>query len=232
MVQIVETILNNTRCFLGDPVWQQAIRRTSLKCDDFGDRSVVSTELWAVGARLPNLFMGVSELMQESLTTDLVFVTSLARRLVKDLDDWKQQWFQLLNKTCHNVICDDKLRHQSMVVLLAYYMLFMITCRLQIAILPYQKSHLEDTVQAASIATFSLRKSSTLREWSARKNSSVYAKIAHATQQTAFRWRKAIDLAIPQTLIKCETFNEWCTMIGRDVNKYSPKPQLRDAKPL
>lgn len=212
---MIETIFTNKPCYLADPRWQQAIRRTALDSDDFADRSAASTELWAIGARIPNVFQAVCEYIHGFVAPEREHQKTLVRRIIQDLVVWKQDWMELLKNNCRDVLKGDRLRHQSLMILMSYYMLTAITYRLQVATQPYESGFLENEVQLVCASLFDLRRSLMSCEWSARNSGSVYTKVARATLETALRWKKEIELATPGISVDEQTFDEWCAMIGR-----------------
>lgn len=217
---MVETIFTNKPCYLANPRWQEAIRRTTLHdCDDFADRSSVSTELWAIGARIPDLFQGVSDHIHGLTGPDDISPLPLLQELLDEFNDWRETWQDVLENTCRNVLRDSTIRHQSLMTLLAFYMLAMIAHRLRIAIEPTNKLKLENEVLLFCASVFQLRRDFMSCRWSPQNNGSIYVRVADGTQQTASRWKKEIACAITEDPIDADTFDEWCLYIGRTLER-------------
>lgn len=217
---MVETIFTNKPCYLANPRWQEAIRLTTLSdCEDFADRSSVSTQLWAIGARIPDLFQAVSDHIHGLNTPDDISPLPLLQRLLDDFDIWRESWQDVLENTCRNVLRDSAIRHQSLMILLAFYMLSMIVHRLKIAMEPVKKLKMENEVLLFCASVFHLRRDFMSCRWSPQNNGSIYVKVANGTQQTASRWKKEIACATTEDPIDIDTFDEWCVNIGRTLER-------------
>lgn len=214
--QIVEAIFTSKSCYLASSRWQEAIRRTTLlDCEDFADRAAVSTELWTIAARIPNLFQAVSDHVHGYVIPDEASPQPSLQELLDDFNIWRDTWEDVLVNTCRNILRDSALRHQSFMTLLAYYMLAMIAHRLSIAIEPTGKLDLEDRVSLLYTGVFQLRKDFMSCRWSPQNNGSIYIRVANGTQKTASRWRREISCATDHVYVSADTFDEWCDNIGR-----------------
>lgn len=172
-----------------------------------------------IGARIPNLFQAVSDHVHGLTTSGDISPTPLLQRLLDDFNVWRENWKDVLENTCRNVLRDGAIRHQSLMILLAFYTLSMIGHRLWIAIEPEKKLELENKVLLFYVGVFRLRNDFMSCGWSPTNNGSVYTKIASGTQQTASRWKKEIAYAVPDIPIDAEVFDEWCTNIGRTLER-------------
>lgn len=179
----------------------------------------MSTELWAIGARIPNIFQNVSDHVHGLSTADDISPLPLLQALLKDLNEWRENWQDVLENTCRNVLRDSAIRHQSLMTLLAFYMLSMITHRLLIALGPANKLKLENEVLLFCASVFHLREDFMSCRWSPQNNGSIYVRVANGTQQTASRWKKEIACATTEDPIDIEAFNEWCIYIGRTLER-------------
>lgn len=186
----------------------------------------MSTELWAIGARIPNLFQAVSDHIHGLTTPDDISPQPLLQKLLDDFNVWRETWQDVLENTCRNVLRDSAIRHQSLMTLLAFYMLSMILHRLRIAIEPVNKLKLENEVLLFCASVFHLRKDFMSCRWSPQNNGSIYAKVANGTQLTASTWKKEIACATDNVTIEPETFDEWCVNIGRNLERTPARPSM------
>lgn len=187
----------------------------------------MSTELWALGGRIPNLFQAVSDHVHGLTTSDDASPQPLLQRLLDDFNVWRETWQEVLENTCRNVLRDSTIRHQSLMTLLAFYMLSTIAHRLRIAIEPVNTLKLENEVLLFCASVFNLRRDFMSCRWSPQNNGSLYAKVANGTQQTASTWKKEIACATKDVLIEPETFDEWCINIGRTLERTPPRPSMQ-----
>ncbi|KAK5093102.1 hypothetical protein LTR24_004634 [Lithohypha guttulata] len=223
-IMVMETIFTGKPCYLADPRWQEAMRRTILNCEDFGDRSRTSIELWALGTRIPNLFQSVSEHVHGLTTSDGIFLRDTLQRLLNDTGRWRKKWLDVVESTCRDVLKDGKIRHQSLMILLSFYMLTIITNRLRVAIDPGSALKMENETLRACASVFRLRQDFMACQFDARNNGSIQAKVADGTQQTAASWKEEIENARSSTAIRAEVFDEWCSLIGRTSEGQPPYP--------
>lgn len=187
----------------------------------------MSTELWAIGARIPDLFQAVSDHVHGFGTADDIITQPLVQKLLDDFNVWRETWQDVLENTCRNVLRDSGIRHQSLMTLLAFYMLSMIVHRLRIAIQPINTLKLENEVLLFCASVFHLRKDFMSCRWSPQNNGSLYAKVANGTRQTASRWKKEIACATNDLLIEPETFDDWCINIGRTLERTPARPSIQ-----
>lgn len=187
----------------------------------------MSTELWALGGRIPNLFQAVSDHVHGLTTADDASPQPLLQKLLDDFNVWRETWQEVLENTCRNVLRDSTIRHQSLMTLLAFYMLSTIAHRLRIAIEPVNTLKLENEVLLFCASVFNLRTDFMSCRWSPQNNGSLYAKVANGTQQTASMWKKEIACATKDVLIEAETFDEWCIYIGRTLERTPPRPSMQ-----
>ena len=218
-IQVTETLFNDKPCFLADSQWQDAIRRTILKGDNFGDRSAVSTELWRIGASIPNAFRSVTEYVGDSRQFGRNRVLSFTVNILRNMDTWEARWRPVLEMMCHNTFAEGGLRQQSMSILLAFFMLSTILLRLRIAVGPYQAHNWESRAQEACTNAFQHRLYATdfgmYDTEPLGVDGSIYLRVAVATQQTGSRWSKAVDGAGMGQCIDNDTFAEWSTSMRR-----------------
>lgn len=225
-LQVIDTIFSNKPCYLADHQWQIAIYGTILDSDDFGERSRTSTELWALGARIPNLFQSVSNHVHGQGTSESISPSQMLQLLLVDMSMWRNKWRDVLENTFRNVLREDYIRHQSLMVLLEFNMLTIIVNRLRCAISPKSATRIEHETLTACASIFDLRTDLMACRFRARNNGSIHAKVADGTQQTAIRWREGIENAELGSPIQAEAFDEWCGLIGRTPERYSPHPVL------
>lgn len=175
--------------------------------------------MWAIGGRIPNLFQAVSDHVHGLATPDDMSPEPLLQRLLDDFNHWRESWQDVLENTCRNVLRDSAIRHQSLMTLLAFYMLSMIVHRLRIALEPVNKLKLENEVLLFCASVFHLRRDFMSCRWSPQNNGSIYVRVANGTQQTASRWKKEIACATSDIPIDIDTFDEWCVNIGRTLER-------------
>lgn len=178
----------------------------------------MSTELWLIGARIPNLFQTVTDVVNKVAKTGRTPTLRAIDRIVSDLSAWKDGWKEVLDNTCRNAQRENVIRHQALMILLAYYTLTMIANRLRVALDPSEGGKSEREALIACAGILYLRRSLMSCRWTPQDNGSVYMKVATATRQTTLRWKEQIENARPGEPLEAEVFTEWCSLIGRSIS--------------
>lgn len=212
-IQVAETFFTDKPCYLADPLWQLALRRTILPAERYSYRSCCSITLWAIGARLPNVLQTLtSHIHGEAHGRRLCL--KLIRNAVADIEAWRNIWHDELHSVCRNLSSDVLIRHQALNILLAFYMLVIICYRMLIAHKPRGMDEVEVSIFnycSRSLALEELMSPKLRRE----QQRSIYLKVARATQTTSPDWISAIHGSETIDTIDADTFDAWCISIGR-----------------
>lgn len=214
-MKVIEAIFSNKPCYLAEPAWQDALRRCVLDKNDFSDRSETSLELSVISSRVPNVFQAVSNIIHYE-EHDIKSVKRVVERLHQDLRNWSNSWRDTLEWTCRNPLSESTIRHQSLTILLTYYMLSAIVCRLRISISPFDSLDIEEETVSSCIGVLSLRRFTMRCETPSHFRGSIYCRTTAGTHATSANWKRTIDTALSGDIVDAELFDQWCSMIERE----------------
>lgn len=141
-----------------------------------------------------------------------------AEELLKELQTWGEQWRDKLELTCRDPSSASTIRHQALTILLTFYMLLAIACRLRIAVNLVGSQSTEEEAVSSCIGVLSLRRFTMRCESPSHFWGSIYCRTTAGTHATSASWKKAIESASDGDTIDAGLFDQWCSMIGREAH--------------
>lgn len=161
------------------------------------------------------MFQTVSDVVHHQGHTDVRSVRRLVERLHEDLRSWDTMWRDTLELTCRDDGSESTMRHHALTILLTYYMLSAIVCRLHISVNPYDNLDLEDEAISSCIGVLSLRRFMMKCQTPSHFRGSIYGRTTAGTHSTTAVWKMTIEEASVGGIISPYVFDQWCSMIGR-----------------
>jgi hypothetical protein len=159
--QCAESLFNNQKCFLDDPIWTQAIRNATSEQEAFTDRSPLGIRLLILLARVPGLAKKTCHVVtvQDSLQPeDFEPIAAKVRELRSDVLVWRREFnIALIHATDELKRSDNNNSNKRYELLGISHIIQILASRMLACISPDERGLLEEEVQCVAIELKSLQ---------------------------------------------------------------------------
>lgn len=220
---MTECLLNNERCFLEEPEWQNVFRSVITE-DDFkiSDRSEITVSLIMLKGFVPGFFHDITNITCLGGDPDLEYINAVAaglRHLTSQLSRWHDRYV-VITKCYPDMLLGSPEYDSHCKVFSTYLSCLMISSRLLSVLSTYDRAELEDTSQ--KLADQMLELNAKIQS-SSRQTSLFMAQtlgVAKSIKITQNSWQQycrsseevhtEIGLPLARTQVR-----GWCEVIGR-----------------
>lgn len=147
--QCAESLLNNQKCFLDNPIWAQPIKNAIQERETFTDRSPLGIKLLTLLTKLPGLVKKTCHMVAVQSTLRAESFDSLAadlRELRSDIAGWRREFNMVLIHAKNKANPDKRYEFLGTCLIIQIF-----TSRLLGSILPAERGLLEEEAQCFAI---------------------------------------------------------------------------------
>lgn len=223
VAQMTESLLNNERCFLAQPIWQAVFQSLIVPGqEEITDRSQTVVFLLILKCRVSALFADITDPVchpEAYNPSQLDSLVSQASSLRTDLLQWRSNYEHLLVHT--RIPCVGSLEYNKRCEIMSTYMsCSMISNRLLTAVsfLASKSRELEAETQLMAHQTLELEQQVKDVCPHTRLFLAQTVFVAKATLATAEDWVAESSEKSCATVIEKRRFERWCALFGRKVS--------------
>ena len=233
----METILNNTACFLNEGKWPELIKRAILRDETFDTHQDLMSMLWSALTIAPRLFRDTTRIVVADQLISQVDIEAVIEELViarSNLIQWQILAEKKATMSCiglewcgdgvavrwpsfTNTKCDSVFKVQ-LAMYGTYAMCRIFKARLLYSLDPARFQYLEDESQALAKRVMEMEHQSNNEKnrniWSLFMSQSTW--IAKSIIETKITWK--IETHCGKGTIGRSKFEAWCSAIGRRID--------------